>query len=83
MAKQTATTETTPTTETTTATVEVSTPATGKAKSTDYQTGFDDGIRATVNSVVNHLDQFVITHGSTGYVEVLKQLKSEIENINY
>jgi hypothetical protein len=64
-------------------TVEVSTPTTGKKTSTDYQTGFDDGIRATVNSVVNHFDQFITAHGSTGYVEVLKQLRDEIENINY
>jgi len=67
----------------TTTAVEVSTPTTTKPKSTDYQTGFDDGIRATVNSVVNHLDTFITSHGSTGYVEVLKQLRSEIENINY
>jgi hypothetical protein len=63
--------------------VEVSTPTTGKVTSTDYQTGFDDGIRATINSVVNHFDQFITAHGSTGYVEVLKQLRNEIENINY
>jgi hypothetical protein len=75
MAKQTTAETTTP--------VEVTTPVTTKPKSTDYQTGFDDGIRATVNSVVNHLDTFITAHGSTGYVEVLKQLRNEIENINY
>jgi len=64
-------------------TVEVSAPTVTKKTTTDYQTGFDDGVRATINSVTAHLEQFIITHGSTGYVEVLKQLRNEIENTNY
>jgi hypothetical protein len=69
--------------QTETATVEVTTPTTTKLPSKDYQTGFDDGVRATINSVINHLDQFIIDNGSTGYVEVLKQLRTNIENTNY
>ena len=54
-----------------------------KASNKDYQAGVDDGIKSTLAEAVEYLDQCIVTHGSAGYVNVLKQIREEFINTKY
>lgn len=56
----------------------------GKKKaSTEFQDGVDAGIKATLAEAVEYLDQCIESHGSAGYVNVLKQIREEFVNTKY
>jgi hypothetical protein len=54
-----------------------------KSNNKDYQAGLDDGIRATLAEAVEYLDACIVSHGSAGYVNVLKQIREEFINTKY